>query len=85
MSVLIPLVPKPSASSCHLNDDVDDGDDDDGSFLACEDLGKRFISRLRFISFNLKRRSDHFFGQDQSTVVQRAETTVAVCSETSCV
>ena len=65
----------------------------DGSFfLACEDLGGRFDDSFPACAFFFffKWRSAlahqfHFLGQDQSTVAQRAETTVAECSLTSCV
>ena len=52
---------------------------------------RRFITRLRFCACVCVWRSAcahqfHFFsGQDQSTVAQRAEMTVAECSLTSCV
>ena len=63
-----------------------------GFFLACKDLGK--CSTIHsppalFFFFFLKCRlaRTHLFrclGQDQSTVAQRAETTVSECSSTSC-
>ena len=63
-----------------------------GWFLACEDLGRMFDhSFVAFaLFFFLKWRSArahqlHSLCQDQSTVAQRAEMTVAECSLTSCV
>ena len=53
-----------------------------GFFLACEDFGEKvgpFILRLRLV----RAHSFHSMGQDQSTVAQRVETTVAECSLTS--
>ena len=57
--------------------------------LACRDLGGRFDDSFSTCTFFLKWRSAgthqfHFSGQDQSTVAQWAETTVADCSLTSC-
>ena len=63
--------------------------------LACGDLGRRFddlfhtsIVFLSFFFFVLKWGSArahqfHFLGQGQSTLAQRADTTVAECSLTS--
>ena len=65
-----------------------------GFFLACEDFGenvRQFIPRLRFFSFFLlkwrlaRAHLFHSLDQDQSTVDQRAETTVTVRSPMSCV
>ena len=70
----------------------------DGSFLACEDFGRMFDHSFLgcaffflyffFFFFFLKLRlaRAHYFhslSQDQSTVAQQAETTVAECSLTS--
>ena len=64
-----------------------------GSFLACEDVGRMFqhsILAYVFYFFFPKWRLArahlfHSLGQDQSTLAQRAETTVAECSLTCCV
>ena len=61
-----------------------------GFFFACEGFGGRsFIPHPRFFFFlkrrSARQRSFHFLDQDQSTAAQRAETTVAECSLTSCV
>ena len=65
---------------------------DCGFFLACQDFGTTFDHSFPacIFFFFLKRRlaCTHQFlslRQDQSTVVKRAETTVAECSLTSCV
>ena len=67
-----------------------------GLFLACEDFGRMFdnlfsASALFFFFFCYfseveisSRTLIPLFGQDQSTVTQRAETTVTECSLTSC-
>ena len=66
--------------------------DNDGFFLACEDFGEGFDNSppaLFFFFFlsgdRLAHTNFNFLGQDQSAVAQRAETTVAECSWTSCV
>ena len=48
---------------------------------------RQFVPRQRFFFFKwrLARANIHSLGQDQSTVAQRAETTVTECSLTSCV
>ena len=64
-----------------------------GSFLACEDFGRMFDQSFPacaffFFFFEVKistRTNSTVLGQDQSTVAQPAETTVAECSMTSCV
>ena len=65
-----------------------------GFFLACEDFGRMshrpFIPCMRFCLFVFSWRlgREHLFNslhQDQSTVAQRAETTMAKCPLTSCV
>ena len=66
-----------------------------GFSLASEDFWENvrpLISRLRFFSFLFfskwrlaRAHKFHSLCQDQSTVAQRAETTVAECSLTSCV
>ena len=67
--------------------------DGGGFFPRLPRLGENvlpFIARLRFFFFFRKWRLArlhyfHFFGQDQSTVAQRAETTVAERPLISCV
>ena len=67
------------------------GGGEGGFFLACEDLGRMLDHSFpAYALFFLKWRlaCPHLFNslrQDQSTVVQRAETTVTECSLTSCV
>ena len=71
-----------------------------GLFLACEDFGRMFdnlFSASALFFFFLfffcyfseveisSRTLIPLFGQDQSTVTQRAETTVTECSLSSCV
>ena len=65
-----------------------------GFFLACEDFWGRFDESLLACAFlfaclfkwrSVYARQFHSFGQDQSTVVQRAETTVDERSLSSCV
>ena len=58
---------------------------DDGFFLACEDFfgeSSDSFPTCHFFFFNWRSAQTHkfhFLGQDQSTVTQRAETTVAEC------
>ena len=62
-----------------------------GFFLACEDLGRMFDHSAPACAFFFflvdisSRTLIPLLCQDQSTVAQRAETTVAECSLTSCV
>ena len=64
-----------------------------GSFLACEDFGRIFELSFPRLRLKKKKRSGDWLAhtnstllyQDQSTVAQRAETTVAECFLTSCV
>ena len=60
-----------------------------GFVLACEELGRLFDLSFPACTFFLMGRLPrahlfHFLCQDQSTVAQRAETTVAECSLTRC-
>ena len=59
-----------------------------GFFLACEDFGRMFNNSFPACAFFKWRlacaRQFHALVQDQSTVAQRAETTVTKCSLTSC-
>ena len=62
-----------------------------GFFLACEDFGGKLDDSFHAFAFFFFKveispcTPVHFFsGQDQSTVAQRAETTVAVCFLTRC-
>ena len=69
--------------------------DDGGVFLTCEDFGKMFnhsfpactffLFLFFFFKWRLARAHQfHSLGQDQSTLAQRAETTVAEYFLTSC-
>ena len=53
-------------------------------FLACEDFGGRFDDSFPARVEISSSTQFHFLCQDQSTVAQRAETTVAECSLASC-
>ena len=54
-------------------------------FLGCEDLRRLFNYLFPACgSFFFFLNKFHFFDQDQSIMAQRAETTVAECSLTSC-